>query len=1405
MWLLLCCTAGHLSARNQRDTLGVGQPVSFEENLGQWEHNIKFKAQMRGAALFAEQKCFTIVVHDPVLHPFASHRAKLETERFRSHAYRLHFVGASAVSPTGYDPQPGYSNYYIGDDPARWASHVTAYASVYYAGLYDGVDMKVYSATNALKYDFVVAPGADPSQIVMQYEGLNKIVLQGGNLVLHTIVSDVVELKPYAYQVVNNQQVEVASHYVLRGNTVSIAVGEYDHTRPLVIDPYLHFSTYTGSTADNWGSTSAYDSYKQTYTSGLVFDTGYPTSLGAYDSTYNGNADVGIFKFDTSGTQRLYATYLGGTNADMPHSMFVNAFDELVIFGTTGSPNFPTTPGAYQTTFRGGHPIYYESNTINYPTGVDIFVCRFNADGTQLQASTLVGGSGNDGLNYRQYYNISNGVVMLGNDSLYFNYGDGARGELIADDLNNIYVGTTTHSSDFPTTPGAFQPNNGGGQDGVVFKLDYNLQHLLWSSYLGGSGNDAIYSVDTDDEYNLLVCGGTTSTNFPTTARAHRTTYAGGSADGFVSKISYYGNQLMASSLYGSSAYDQCYFVRTGKRNHAFIFGQTKASGSTLVYNANYNTPNSGQFLARFTANLDTLVWSTVFGTGSGEPNISPTAFSADICNRVYAVGWGRKFCGYYLNGQTIPWNSTGTWGMQVTADALQSTSDGQDFYIMSIDESASALTYATFYGESHNAQQYNGNDHVDGGTSRFDRCATLYEAVCASCGAYSNFPTTVGSWSRQNRSNNCNNALFRITIADDFPVAEFVPPPAGCAPYNIHFHNTGRGTSYLWDFGDGSTSTEANPSHTYAQAGSYTVRLIARIPIGCRTADTLEQNVMVLGSHSQHLDTLTTCPGLNLPIGIKPQLGASYEWITPGVSDSTIANPSVSAPGHYILLVRSNTCTDTIHQVVTAGRASFHIVGDTETCSSPVRLDVNVEHGGSRYVWSSSPLLTDTLNGDTRIPVANIPIDTTRWIYVMVQDLQGCTALDSIHIHFQGLMDSLIITDETCPSACNGKVAIGLTTGAVPPLLHNWGNGWSSKKHCDSLCPGRYTLTTQDSRGCSTTRTFTIAQAPSPTFSHDLTHVLCLESCTGLIALHIAGDAVPYQVTWLDDNSHDTLRTGLCPGRYVAQVTDANGCTYYDTSVIVENADMNVRATLGRITCPEECNGSATALASGGVPPYAYQWSNGATTATCDHLCEGTAIITATDSKGCQVLDSIVIARQHSFDSIRVWADDERLFDGESTTLHVTPIPQGRYAWTPIAPLSGASSHSPTATLHDSTTFTVVVTDSLGCTYRDSLLIPCITVACGESDIFIPNIFTPNGDGVNDQLCVRGSWVKEFHMAIFTRWGELMYESKDLSRCWDGRHNGNMCQPGVYTYICDITCEGNKKTRIKGDITLVR
>jgi len=307
---------------------------------------------------------------------------------------------------------------------------------------------------------------------------------------------------PHLYiKKLKEKKITIPAIFELDKNIVRFKLlSNYDNNYDLIIDPTLVFSTYSGSTKDNWGFTAAGDLLGNVFGGGIIYNSGYPGSLGAYQYDKAGNSDIFISKYTPDGKNRLWATYLGGEYAEMPHSIIVDSHNNLLILGTTGSSNFPTSSNAYDTTFNGGTDITYD-NVIKFPEGVDIFIAKISENGDQLLSSSFIGGSNNDGINWRNSYD---NYIMNGNGALYYNYADGARGEIILDEKDNIYVGSNTFSTDFPTKD-AFQNHSAGKQEGIVFKMNSDFSELIWSSYLGGAEDDAIYSVALSKKTKCLL------------------------------------------------------------------------------------------------------------------------------------------------------------------------------------------------------------------------------------------------------------------------------------------------------------------------------------------------------------------------------------------------------------------------------------------------------------------------------------------------------------------------------------------------------------------------------------------------------------------------------------------------------------------------------------------------------------------------------------------------------------------------------------------------------------------------------------------------------------------------------------------------------------------------------------
>jgi len=801
-------------------------PVEYIQNKGQWEGDFAYRGNTPTGDIYLKTNGFRIM---QVASNFHEIRTELHnspnagTKAIKYHVYDMTFVNSNPSTVLSEEKkQKHYYNYFLGKDPSKWKSEIHPAFAVNYANLYQGIDAHIYSEAGNIKYDIIVNPNADSKNIIIQYDGVNGIRLDNNKLIITTSVGENTELAPYAYQYVDNIKKEVLCKYKLnKENQLSFDFPKgYNKNVPLVIDPVLVFSTLTGSAADNWGFTATYDTLGNFYSGGIAGAIGYPTTAGAFQTTFGGGGvsggafgcDAVISKFNAAGNLLIYSTYIGGSDNDQPHSIVVDNNGNLAVAGRTYSTNFPTSLGCYDNTANGA---------------ADLFITKFNALGTALIGSTYLGGSGADGENITPVY------VTL--QSLKHNYGDDARSEIITDANNTMWVAASTSSSNFPTVQ-ANQTALAGAQDGVIFQLNNDCSSLLWSTYWGGSGNDACYvlSFDKVNPNTLYVAGGTESANLPVSQGTLNPSALGG-IDGFLLKFNAATKALQAGTFIGTNAYDQVYGVQTDDSNRVYVMGQT--NGAYPVTAGVYTNANSSQFVTKLNNTLTAILASTVYGSGTqAVTNISPVAFLVDKCGSIYVSGWGGPTGG----------NPGNTTGLPTTPGAIQTTTDGSDFYFIVFSKNFQNLLYASFFGQ--NAPN---GEHVDGGTSRFDPNGVIYQAICAACGGSQGFPTTPGSWSTSNGSINCNLGAVKIDFQLQNPnaIAAATGPLTGCAPFVVNFqNNSSSATSYLWDFGDGSpTSNLFAPSHTYTSAGTFTISLIASNPNGCTaTTDTASFVVLV-------------------------------------------------------------------------------------------------------------------------------------------------------------------------------------------------------------------------------------------------------------------------------------------------------------------------------------------------------------------------------------------------------------------------------------------------------------------------------------------------------------------------------------------------------------------------------
>jgi gliding motility-associated-like protein len=960
------------------------------ENKGQWPASVLYATDVEHGKVFLENAGFTYHFFDlsPITNAHNTGIAPAAGSlRAKGHVVKQEFIGANKKAfSQGKGIQKTYYNYFIGNNESSWAGGCRAYAEIDRLAVYAGINFRYYVSDFTLKYDWIVAPNADPSLIQWKYNGADKIAIENGRLVISTSVNVLYEQAPIAYQLIDGEKKFVKCGFVLENGILSFEMGEYDHSKELIIDPALMFSTYSGSFADNFGYTATYDSEGNLYSGSSAFGQGYPTSTGAYQVTWGGGdgqgtlagTDIAISKYDASGTFMQWSSFLGGVNDELPHSLICNESDEVIVYGTTSSLNFPVTTGAFDTVFNGGSTFAPSGVGTEYVNGSDIIVTRFNQSGTDLIASTFLGGSGNDGVNTSSV--------------LKFNYADEFRGEIDIDDEGNVFISSSTFSSNFPIVNG-FQNTLNGTLDGCLVKFDADLSGIIWSTFIGGSNDDTGNSVAFASNGEVYMCGGTRSTDFPSLPGALNANNQGGSADGWICRISADGSQLLDCTYFGSTAYDQLYFVELDGEDQVHVYGQTLASAFTFIINAGWSEPNSGMVVSKLNPDLSSITWSTVFGTGEGEPNLSPTAFTVDVCGKIYLSGWGGST---NTNSNASTDNTT---GMTVTSDAFQSSTNGGDFYLLVLEADASDLVYASFFGGGIS------QEHVDGGTSRFDRKGVIYQSVCAGCGSNDDFPIfPANAVSPTNNSFNCNNGVFKFDFQLPLTVADFQVPPVACVNQAVQMENTSLfSATYSWNFGDGGTSNLYEPLHAFLEEGEFEITLVVTHPGTCNGVDTLVRTITIIAPGVSSLEDAFSCNDDPVTIGItNPNAGDTYLW-TPSqfISDINDPNP-VFTPGvstDYILLVQHGACVDTVYQSVEVLNVSVDASDDLLLCEEGTNTFIaTVSPANSEILWSLNPDFSSPLNTDLTQSSIDIDINSPTIVYVQA-NVNGCTATDEINV----------------------------------------------------------------------------------------------------------------------------------------------------------------------------------------------------------------------------------------------------------------------------------------------------------------------------------------------------------------------------------------------------------------------
>jgi len=623
-------------------------PLAFEANQGQSDPQVNYIARGNGYTLFLTDHDAVFALQAPSPSAAAAQAGAQHSQPDRTAAIRVQLVGRNARAQIAASHGlPGRSNYFIGNDPGKWHADVAQYACVTYRDVYPGVSMAFHGVQRQLEFDFIVAPGANPSPIRLGVSGASRIAVDhAGNLLLSSPAGDVLLHKPVAYQERDGTRQPVEARFVLEaGSRVGFELGDYDRRRELVIDPSVSYATYLGGLAQDVGNAIAIDSSGNAYVTGQTTSLNFPTVFGSYSTMNAGGFDVFVTKISADGSTLLYSTYVGGSGDDAGNAIAVDAAGDAFVAGeTTSSANFPFTNGAFQTVFGGGN--------------LDAFVFELNPAGTRLTYSTYLGGSGDD---------VAAGLALDGS--------------------GNTYVVGSTTSTNFPTR-NAVQVAGDGTSSGFVTKLNSSGAALVFSTYLGGSANDFAAAVALDSANNVYVTGATQNPSFRITPGAFQTTCGsdgtcnGGLPDAFVTVFKADGSGFVYSTFLGGDGADQGYGIAVDAAGDAYVTGATLSADFPLKSPIQTYGGNQDAFVSALNPAGSALLYSTYLG---GSSNETGTGIAIDGINNVYVTG------------------QTGSSDFPIANQTQHNLGGDNDAFVTEVNSAGSQFLFSTYLGGSLN------------------------------------------------------------------------------------------------------------------------------------------------------------------------------------------------------------------------------------------------------------------------------------------------------------------------------------------------------------------------------------------------------------------------------------------------------------------------------------------------------------------------------------------------------------------------------------------------------------------------------------------------------------------------------------------------------------------------------
>lgn len=1247
------------------------------------------------------------------------------------------------------DEIAGINNYYSLNTKSKQIGNVRQFASIIYRNIYPNIDVvfKTNKDNGSIKYDFILHPGASIQSIKLRYKGIKEASLENGELSILAGEKKFKESIPMSWYQEDGKEISI-DFKILNTSESIVDIGfeckeTFKANQTLVIDPVpeLVWAKYIGDSLITTTKGVITDRFGYIYICGSTQSINNIATSGAYQTVLTDSiSDAYISKYNKYGSL-IWSTYFGGNLEDVANAIYVDTSFNVFIAGTTFSTVGLTDSTSFQDSLAGSS---------------DAFLAKFNKLG-QLQWSTYIGGDSTD--------------VGL---------------SLSTDYLQNVYLGGNTASLTGIATDSSFQTSLSGEMDGFLSKFD-STGTLLWSTYIGGQNVDLLSKVAFGDTA-IHICGKTYSTDFPISGTNSQDSLVGLN-DGFIARFDPNGN-LIWSTYYGGDQEDEVNSIKVFNNN--LYFTGTTNSDTNISTIGSFQPIRAGlkdAFVGKM-FNDGSLSWGTYFG---GDSTDSGVDLFFELDSNIFIIG--------STNSLNLP---------IIQTDPYQAQFGGMQDVFLSKFTNLGQNLWCTYYGgpaiDNPEAVAVYGNTGIYIVGSTFSDTAIV---------------PTFQQWAT-NTFNSSQEGFFTRFVQGKSTCAGGICSGGGPGgqgggdgsfnePSNLVIHCPGTiqmltvqggdlatDADWIWYEGTCGNGPTVGAGDTIYVSPTQTTTYFVRAESITNATECVHVTVYVTTIVPiSILSDTTVCIGSDFTLEASGV--GTYNWSGPNgfthtEADTTFTVSDSTYQGWYYLdYADTNGCEQ---------KDSLYLhVYPIPTFSAAVNPISCFSYNNGSIVITTS----ETYDYAWNVPVTNSMAlcNLTPGTYILTTtNLYNCERTDT----FQLIEPSSILLDTlVLPTTCadsNGMIILYLEPNSGPYSILWNPSGWINDT-ITNLTYGNYSVEIELPNTCVETHTFLIPNQNELSVSiTDFGNVNCLGESNGYAVAEGAGGIPAYTYAWSPTGQTSESITNLDTGTYIVTVYDQDGCFAFDTVTIGLNSTLQVDSLITPSLCSVS-NGAIQLIVSDPSSISSINWSTGlGNSLSLTQITGGNYSVQLIDSFGCLYKYDFYIPIINDLE-IEILPGDTLIDYGSPLDLTVTTNYTGifDYIWNPNTMLSCSNCQTTTTYTTNDQTYQVIVNDQNGCidTAYITILVgqPCI-------ELYIPTIFSPNGDELNDSWKIIGTCLHSIHSKVFNQWGEVIFESSDQTNTWDGTYKESKVPNDNYSFVISIEFENGTKVTRSGSVRVM-